>query len=126
MRRGFIDHVNDLGIRVAINASRASLLDDGFSAAVAGALQRYHLNGSEIEIEITENGVLGDPDQAAFFAKRLEALGISLSIDDFGTGYSPLTYLQTLPVDVVKIDRSFISQIAQPSGSVTPSRIWRR
>ena len=98
----------DLGIRVAINASRASLLDDGFSAAVAGALQRYHLNGSEIEIEITENGVLGDPDQAAFFAKRLEALGISLSIDDFGTGYSSLAQFSRMKVSTLKIDQSFV------------------
>ena len=97
-----------LGIRIGVNASRASLLDDDFSAAVAGALHHYQLDGSEIEIEITENGVLGDPEQAAFFAERLSTLGVRLAIDDFGTGYSSLVQFRKMRVSTLKIDQSFV------------------
>jgi diguanylate cyclase len=97
-----------LDMRVAINASRASLLDVEYSTNVAAAMARHCLKGPEIEIEITEHGILGDPGQAARFAERLEALGVQLSLDDFGIGYSSFAQLRELRVSTLKIDQSFV------------------
>jgi len=97
-----------LPIRVAINASRESLLDEGYSDHVSSALSGYGLRGSDIEVEITEQGILGDPGQAARFADRLERIGVPLALDDFGTGYSSFAQLRELKVSRLKIDRSFV------------------
>ena len=100
-----------LHMRVAINASRESLLDEQYSDHVASALSRHGLSGSDIEIEITEQGILGDPGQAARFAERLERIGVKLSLDDFGIGYSSFAQLRELKVSTLKIDRSFVSGV---------------
>ncbi len=100
-----------LNMRVAVNASRESLLDEEYSHHVAAALTRYGLRGPEIEIEITEQGILGDPGQAARFAERLERIGVRLALDDFGTGYSSFAQLRELKVSTLKIDKSFVSGV---------------
>ena len=100
-----------LQMRVAVNASRESLLDEKYSDHVDAALRRYGLNGADIEIEITEQGILGDPGQAARFAEKLERLGVRLALDDFGTGYSSFAQLRELKVTTLKIDRSFVSGV---------------
>ena len=100
-----------LNLRVAVNASRESLLDEEYSDHVASALSRHGLCGADIEIEITEQGILGDPGQAARFAERLERIGVNLSLDDFGTGYSSFAQLRELKVSTLKIDRSFVSGV---------------
>ena len=89
-----------------------------FVATVTGILESTGFEGSRLELELTESAVMRDMDEAAERMRTLKQFGITFAIDDFGKGYSPLTYLQSLPVDVVKIDRTFISQIAQPSGSL--------
>ncbi len=100
-------------IRVAINISRASLLDEQFPAALAAALIRYQLEGPELQLEITENGLFGDPKQAIWLAERLSALGVTLAIDDFGTGYSSLAQLRYLCATTLKIDRGFVTHALQ-------------
>jgi len=95
-------------MRVAINASRESLLYEEYSDRVAAALSRHGLLGPEIEVEITEQGILGDPGQAARFADRLGRLGVKLALDDFGIGYSSFAQLRELRVSTLKIDQSFV------------------
>ncbi len=106
-------------LRVAVNVSRASLLDEEFPTALAVALIRHRLEGPELELEITENGVLGDPDQAAWLAERLTALGVGLAIDDFGTGYSSLAQFRRLRASTLKIDRSFVATARERADDAT-------
>ena len=103
-------------MRLAVNVSRASLLDEDFPASVAAALIRHRLEGPEIELEITESGAFGDPEQAAWFAERLMALNVRIAIDDFGTGYSSLVHLRRLHASTLKIDRSFVSHAVEDAG----------
>jgi diguanylate cyclase (GGDEF)-like protein len=98
-------------IRVAVNASRESLLDEDFGDHVSSSLSRYGLAGDDVEIEITEQGILGDPGQAARFAEKLERIGVRIALDDFGTGYSSFAQLRELKVSALKIDRSFVSGV---------------
>ena len=98
-------------LRVAINIGLDSLIDEQFCLSVAAALIRHRLEGHEIEIEITENGIMGDPGAAAFFAERLAELGIRLALDDFGTGYSSLSQFRRIRVSTLKVDRSFVAEM---------------
>jgi diguanylate cyclase (GGDEF)-like protein len=113
----WIDAGLELG-RMAVNVSALQFATPDFIEMVAGVLESTGFDGNRLELELTESSVMRDMDEAADKMVALKKLGITFAIDDFGKGYSPLTYLQRLPVDVVKIDRSFISQIAQPSGSL--------
>jgi len=105
-------------MRLAVNVSRASLLDDDFPASVAAALIRHRLEGPELELEITENGVFGDPEQAAWLTERLQALNVRIAIDDFGTGYSSLAQLRRLRAATLKIDRSFVATASTNLGDL--------
>ena len=113
----WLDAGLDLG-RMAVNVSALQFAAPDFVETVAGVLKATGFDGNRLELELTESSVMRDMDEAADTMLALKKYGITFAIDDFGKGYSPLTYLQCLPVDVVKIDRSFISQIAQPSGSL--------
>jgi diguanylate cyclase (GGDEF)-like protein len=104
--------------RMAVNVSALQFAAPDFVGTVAGILRSTGFAGSRLELELTESAVMRDMGEAAERMRALKQYGITFAIDDFGKGYSPLTYLQSLPVDVVKIDRAFISQIAQPSGSL--------
>ncbi len=97
-----------LDLRVAVNLSAANLLDPEFPLAVAGLLARFGTPVGALQLEITENTIMLDPDQALDVLTRLADLGISLSLDDFGTGYSSLAHLKRLPVSELKIDKSFV------------------
>lgn len=94
-------------VSVAVNLSARNVSDPQLPARVAEALARTGVPAQRLILEITESSVMGDPDQTLPVLGRLHELGIHLSVDDFGTGYSSLSYLQRLPVDEVKIDRSF-------------------
>jgi diguanylate cyclase (GGDEF)-like protein len=98
-------------LRVAVNTSVADLLDLGFPGEVAGALAARDLLPGALILEVTETSFLSDPDRIGAVLAGLEARGISLSLDDFGTGYSSLTHLKSLPIDEVKIDRSFVARM---------------
>jgi EAL domain-containing protein (putative c-di-GMP-specific phosphodiesterase class I) len=95
-------------IPVAVNVSTRSLLDDAFPDAIEAALRRAGVPGDLLCIEITENTVMADPDRAVRVLHRIRALGVTTAIDDFGTGYSSMAYLRILPVDEIKVDRSFV------------------
>jgi EAL domain-containing protein (putative c-di-GMP-specific phosphodiesterase class I) len=84
------------------------LLDLSLPEEVAALLEREGLEPSLLELEITESSIMADPARVRDVVTRLDELGVRLAIDDFGTGYSSLTYLKRLPVDVLKIDRSFV------------------
>jgi diguanylate cyclase (GGDEF)-like protein/PAS domain S-box-containing protein len=100
-----------LDLRVAVNVSERSLLDADFPAEVARVLSATGVRSEHLELEITEGTIMADPERAAGVLRRLDALGVSLSLDDFGTGYSSLSRLRELPIDEIKIDRSFAARI---------------
>jgi diguanylate cyclase (GGDEF)-like protein len=97
-----------LTLPVAINLAAANIVDATLPDAVAAALERHGVPGSLLECEISEDTVMADPVRAMDVLGRLRAMGLRLSLDDFGTGHSSLAYLKRLPLDEVKIDRSFV------------------
>ena len=97
---------------VAVNVSPRGLLTPGFVAEVRTALRAVGVPPRLLTLEITESGVMSEPDRAQLVLQELHELGVALSIDDFGTGYSSLAYLLHLPVDEVKIDKSFVLTLA--------------
>jgi len=96
-------------IRVGINISPV-LLGEELLEMVEKALKMTNLPPNRLELEITES-FMQEPDYAIYILKKIKSLGVRLSIDDFGTGYSSLSYLKQLPVDALKIDRSFVSEL---------------
>ena len=104
-------------IGISINVSARQLDDPGLLTAVEHALRRSGLAGEHLILEITETALMRDPAAAAEILGELRALGIRVAIDDFGTGYSSLAYLQQLPVDSLKIDRTFIAASARSRDS---------
>jgi diguanylate cyclase (GGDEF)-like protein len=101
-----------LDIAVSANLSALDLLDTGLSARVAGLLQRYAVPPGRLCLEITESALMDDPALAQAHLSELAALGVKLSIDDYGVGQASLAYLKSLPVNELKLDRSFITSIA--------------
>jgi diguanylate cyclase (GGDEF)-like protein len=99
-------------IPVAVNLSVRGLLDPQLPATVAQLLHEYALPSELLTLEITESSVMRDVPRALPVLERLARSGISLSVDDFGTGYSSLAYLRRLPVSEVKIDKSFVQDMA--------------
>jgi len=97
-----------LDVGVSVNVSGRDLMDLHLPDEVAGLLARHGLEAGRLELEITENTILTDPVRARAVLERLSELGVGLAIDDFGTGHSSLGYLRRLPVDVLKIDKSFV------------------
>jgi diguanylate cyclase (GGDEF)-like protein len=102
-------NVHAPGLSVAVNISPRSLLSASFVDEVAAALVSVTLPASALILEITETSLMTDPERAMEALQRLRGLGLRTSVDDLGTGYSSLSYLQRLPVDEIKIDRSFFS-----------------
>lgn len=97
-----------LGAPMAVNASIRQLADPGFVVEVQQVLQRTGLPPALLEIEVTESGLMQNMEAMAGVLRALKSLGVRIAIDDFGTGYSSLAYLASLPVDVLKIDKSFV------------------
>jgi diguanylate cyclase (GGDEF)-like protein len=106
---GWIRDGLDLG--VAVNVSAVQLETDRFVEDVAEALAESGIDAASLTIEITETALMRDAERTAARLRAIKQLGVRLSIDDFGTGYSSLAYLQRFPVDELKIDRSFVSQL---------------
>src|SRR5262249_32874619 len=96
-----------------INISARDLMDTRLSEQVAALLQTHGCAAGWITLEITESAILDDPGNAVDNLSRLHALGCRLAIDDYGTGYSSLAYLRRLPVDELKIDKSFVLNMAR-------------
>jgi diguanylate cyclase (GGDEF)-like protein/PAS domain S-box-containing protein len=100
-----------LHLPVAVNFSMRNLQDPDIADTVAQLLRRWEVPASMLEIEITESSLMADPARALETLRRLRAMGVKIAIDDFGTGYSSLAHLKQLPVDVLKIDRSFVREM---------------
>ena len=104
-------YARGLDLTVAVNVSAATLLDEGWATDVASALVRHGVPASRLRIEITEDALMGDAERALRVVESLVTTGIAVSVDDFGTGYSSLGLLKHLPVDELKIDRTFIRDL---------------
>ena len=104
--------------RIAVNMAARQVLDPAAVTTVASILNRTGIDPRRVVLEITES-VLLDADAIGHRLHELRALGVLLAIDDFGTGYSSLSYLTRLPVDIVKIDRSFVERLGGPPGDET-------
>ncbi len=97
-----------LDLSVAVNLSARNMHDLRLTDRVAASLAKHDVRAERLELEITESTLMDDPARAKVNLLALRAMGVRMSIDDFGTGYSSLSYLRTLPVDALKIDKSFI------------------
>ena len=105
-------------IRISVNLSPVQFKNPGLVQVVLGALAASGLAADRLELEITESALLEDSDATLAMLYRLRELGVRIAMDDFGTGYSSLAYLQSFPFDRIKIDRSFIKDIADGVGSL--------
>jgi EAL domain-containing protein (putative c-di-GMP-specific phosphodiesterase class I) len=105
-------------LTVAVNLSARQLQEPGLVGIVADALAVSGLSPECLELEITESMIMGDVEQTIRVLKSIKALGVRVAVDDFGTGYSSLSYLQRLPIDTLKIDRSFVSGCDQGGPSM--------
>ena len=103
-------------VRLSLNLSPQYLDRGDFFEKMRGALDRYGISPRQIEVEITENICIRNPQYAIEQLNRLGQLGVSVAIDDFGTGYSSLSYLHKFPIHTIKIDQSFIREIEDDSG----------
>jgi diguanylate cyclase (GGDEF)-like protein len=96
-------------IRVAVNLSPSDLLDERLAERVLALLAEHNVPVEALELEITESVLMTDPERARVVLQRLKGLGLRIAVDDYGTGYCSLAYLRDLPIDELKIDRSFIA-----------------
>jgi diguanylate cyclase (GGDEF)-like protein len=104
-------------IKIAVNVSPIQFRCSLLALHVAAALAASNLPAQRLELEITEAVLIRDDEIALAILHRLRALGVRIALDDFGTGYSSLSYLQRFPFDKIKIDRCFVTDIAEPHGS---------
>ncbi len=104
---------------VAVNLTMIDLLDASLPDEIGDLLERHGLPARCLELEITESTIMADPLHVGDVLRRLSEMGIRLAIDDFGTGYTSLAYLKRLPIDAIKIDRSFVSGMATERGDAT-------
>ncbi|MFN3375398.1 MAG: putative bifunctional diguanylate cyclase/phosphodiesterase, partial [Burkholderiaceae bacterium] len=107
------------GLRVSVNLSTRDLLDPDLSTRLGAVLQRHGVQAHAFCLEITESAIMDDPTRAEAMLNRLSEQGFKLSIDDFGTGYSSLAYLKRLPVNELKIDKSFVMGMEQDEDDAT-------
>jgi diguanylate cyclase (GGDEF)-like protein len=106
-------------VGMAVNVSARQLETDQFITDVADALAHSGLEANALTLEITETALMRDPEETARRLRAIKELGVRIAIDDFGTGYSSFAHLQRFPVDALKIDRSFIFQLAEnPEGEM--------
>ncbi len=107
-----------LRISVAVNLSMRNLTGKHFPERVGAALERHQVPAELLTFELTESNVMTDPETAMPILDALHSMGIMLSVDDFGTGYSSLAYLRRLPIDEIKIDRSFVLGMSTALGDL--------
>jgi EAL domain-containing protein (putative c-di-GMP-specific phosphodiesterase class I) len=107
-----------LPLAISVNLSAIQVARDDVAAMVEAALARHRVGGSRLTLELTESAIVRDPQRATKVLEALKALDARVAMDDFGTGYTSLAYLQRLPIDVLKIDRSFVSGLLADSDSI--------
>ena len=103
-------------VRLSVNVAARQLGQFDFADAALAALEEHGLQADHLVVEITEGSLLSNRDLALRHIEQLRAAGVRIAIDDFGTGYSSLGYLRTLPIDIVKIDKTFVSGLAANDG----------
>lgn len=119
VRQASVWQASGLALRVSANLSARDLLVRDLADRVATLLERYRLAADRLCLEVTESGVMEDPEGALGVLTQLRELGVRLAIDDYGTGYSSLGYLMRLPVQELKIDRSFVSGLHESPQQAT-------
>ena len=105
------DACQDASLRMSVNVSSLQLNQRDFVARVREALAQAQLSATQLTLEVTESVLMNNIEGAVPILKELRGMGCTLSIDDFGTGYSSLNYLATLPIDALKVDRSFVERM---------------
>ena len=105
------NHENQLDLRVAVNVSVHQVMQHNYIEQVFETIKRHEIKPCDLELEITESVVMADVDWVIQSLSTLKTAGIKIALDDFGTGYSSLSQLQALPLDTLKIDRSFINKL---------------
>ena len=108
-----------LTMSLAVNLSARNLFDPKLPDQITQLLRRHNVTPDCLTVEITESAIMADPSQAVEILSRIHGLGIQISIDDFGVGYSSLSYLRKLPVDRLKVDKSFVINITQSEDDAT-------
>jgi EAL domain-containing protein (putative c-di-GMP-specific phosphodiesterase class I) len=102
---------------VAVNVTVLDLLERDFATYIADTLRQVSFPASALTVEITEEALVQEPERVRQTIRELQAFGVKVAIDDFGTGYSSLSYLKELPVDLIKIDRSFVADLPESDAS---------
>jgi EAL domain-containing protein (putative c-di-GMP-specific phosphodiesterase class I) len=98
-------------LRIAVNLSPSQFRQGDIVTIIRDALNDAGLEACFLEVELTETAVMSDPEESIAILERLSAMGVLVSVDDFGTGYSSMSYLRRFPIDKLKIDRSFVSEV---------------
>jgi len=104
-------------LKIAVNVSARQFHQPDFVASVKDTVRAAGVDPCRLELELTESAILSDMDETIRRMNELRALGIRFALDDFGTGYSSLSYLKRLPLDQLKIDQSFVRDMAEDEGS---------
>jgi EAL domain-containing protein (putative c-di-GMP-specific phosphodiesterase class I) len=107
-----------LPIRLCVNVSPVQIARDTIVSAVGSTLSAHGVDGDRLTLELTESSIVADPERANRVLHALHEIGCRVAMDDFGTGYSSLAYLQRLPIDILKIDRSFVTDMHENRDSV--------
>jgi diguanylate cyclase (GGDEF)-like protein/PAS domain S-box-containing protein len=118
MAEWHVSFAPDPPLTISVNVSARQLSDPRLMDDVELALAESGMNHEMLALEMTESSIMGDAEQTMAALNRLKRMNIQLEIDDFGTGYSSLSYLQRLPFDILKIDRSFVSELGAGDSSV--------
>jgi len=113
-----LDHLT-----IAVNVSMRQLLDDQFVEDVVHILEKSQIYPAALELELTESAAMQNPDRTVGILQSLKSRGLRLALDDFGTGYSALAYLRRLPIDVLKIDRTFVHGLTRGGGDAEIVRL---
>ncbi|MBC7860603.1 MAG: EAL domain-containing protein, partial [Burkholderiaceae bacterium] len=110
-------------IKIAVNISAKQLQGGTLEQRIAGLVGQYRIAPGDLEVELTESVIMANPEEISSVFARLRQFGLSVSVDDFGTGYSSLAYLRRLPIDVLKIDRSFVMRADCDAGDAEVIKI---
>jgi EAL domain-containing protein (putative c-di-GMP-specific phosphodiesterase class I) len=102
----------NVGLNVAVNLSPLNLQSSRLPEQIDGLLTSSGISPSQLELELTESAIMANPKQAAEILASMKQMGLLITVDDFGTGYSSLAHLHKLPIDAIKIDKSFVMKMA--------------
>ncbi len=110
--RAWIDTVGpEKTVPINVNVSGIQFARDDVASMVQEGLEKYNIDGRYIRVELTETSIMANPTRISESLQKIRKLGVKVALDDFGTGYSSLNYLHQFPIDIIKIDRSFINQL---------------